>query len=350
MRRILTLTLITAILVTQASATPEKAERIQRSYQLSTEALELKLKLAKTGEEKQAIWESRPNPTATAHDLWPTISSSLASDWTIPYAAFFLNLTQNTSDPELAAQRKEVINQFAGNHATKPGIAPFCAALIESNSPQAISIFEKILQSNPRETNRGLAAMGLALSLKKLGDNPEILKKRIGYLRTAIIHAADQKIGSLKVADIAADELYVIQHLSKNRIAPDFSGTDVFGKTLHLSGFRGKIAVILFWDAKSPDTDRIIEITNQLADKHRDQPVAIIGITPESSERIRQLQDSDVIRWNNLIDPADNISSVYRVNQRPAVFVLNQKGEIQYSGLPGSFVDMTVDGLLSEKP
>jgi peroxiredoxin len=341
------ITLITAILVMQASASPENAGRIQRSFVLTNEAWELKLKLAATEEEKQALWEKRPNPATAAHELWPEISNSLASDWVIPYATFFLDLTRNTAEPALLEHRKDLIAKFTEHHLKKPGIASFCAALIESGSPQTIATLEKIVQSNPDETTQGVASMGLALSLKQLGDTPEILKKRITYLRTAIIHAADQEIGNTSIADIASNELYIIQHLSEGRVAPEFSGKDVSGKTISLADLRGKVAVIFFWDANSPETDRIIEITNRLADKVRDQPVAILGITPESLERIRELQGSDAIRWNNIIDPAEKISSIYRISQRPVVFVLNREGEIQYSGLPGSFVDMTVDGLLS---
>ena len=341
--------LITGVLITQIAASPEQAKRIKRSYELSSEAWELKFKLSKTATEKQVLWENRPNPVSTAQKLWPEIAPFLKRDWTMPYAAFYLKLTSQATDPDLVKKQSSVIKIFAENHLTKPGIATFCASLIESGSPKGIPVFEKVIQTNSDETAKGVASLGLALSLKNLGDTPEIIKKRIGYLRDAIIHAADQEIGNTTIADITADELYIIQHLSRGRVAPNFSGKDVAGKTVSFNDFRGKITIILFWDAKSAGTDRMIEITNRMTDKHRDQPVAIIGITPEPFERIRELQGSDEIRWNNIIDPKEVISQAYRIEQRPTAFVLNRKGEIHYNGTPGSFVDLTVAALLSEK-
>ena len=37
----------------------------------------------------------RPDPSATATELWSEIAPDLKEDWTIPYAAFFLGLTRN---------------------------------------------------------------------------------------------------------------------------------------------------------------------------------------------------------------------------------------------------------------
>jgi peroxiredoxin len=176
------------------------------------------------------------------------------------------------------------------------------------------------------------------------------MKKRLTYLRTAIIQASDRSIGSSTVADIATDELYVIRFLSKGRVAPDLTGTDVGGRVIRLSEQRGKTVILLFWDAKSPDTDKIIELTNNLAVKYEGKPVSIIGVTPEAFDRIRALQADGSIKWNNIIDPDEKLSGEYRIASRPALLVIGADGKIEYTGLPGSFVELTVDALLSGSP
>lgn len=328
---------------THAGASPAEAERIKRGYELSAETWELKMKIAADDEARQKLMETRPDPSATAADLWRQIAPSLHEDWVIPYAAFFLDLTRGS----MVAERQRLLDAFGANHISKPDLAPFCIALAGSGDPKSLALLEKILAQNPDEPTKGIAALGAAMLLKTLGDAPEVMQKRLTYLRQAIIMAADQTISGVSVADIVTDELYVIRHLAKGRIAPDFSGADVAGRVIRLSELRGKTVVLLFWDAKSPETDKFIGLTNQMAVKYADKPVAILGVTPEALDRIRELQAEGAIKWNNLIDPADKLARDYRIAARPAAFVIDPAGKIEYTGLPGSFAELTVDAILA---
>ncbi len=342
-------------LAVQAHATPEQSERIQRGYELSVETWTLKYQLAATPAEKEALLASRPNPEKTAKDLWTDIAPSLKEAWVIPYAAWFLDLTRNltaagadgNAQPAFTAERKRILGTFSENHLTKPGIGPFCIGLAESGDPQALGILEKVIAENPDEPTQGIAALAASMLLKNLGDAPEVMAKRLTYLRKAIIQASDQKVGKTTVADIVTDELYVIRYLSKGRSAPDLSGTDVAGRVIRLSDMKGKVVILLFWDAKSAQTDKIIGLTNQLSVKYDGKPVAVVGITPEALDRIRALQADGSIKWNNIIDPTDKLAGEYKIASRPAVLVLNDNGVIEYSGMPGSFLELTVDALLS---
>ena len=344
-------------LVPLANATPTEAKRIQRGYELRAETFVLKQKLATTPEEKAALHASRPDPLATANQLFAAIAPSLNEDWAISYGAFFLELTRNltTTDasgntaPAFTAERKRILQAFTASHLGKPGIEPFIIALSEIGDPQTLSILEKIASEHPDEGTQGIAALGAALTLSRLGEEPELMKKRLTYLRKAIVQSSDLKVGDRTVADIAADQLYIIQHLVKGRTAPEFSGTDVAGRIVKLSDFRGKITVLLFWDAQTPETDRIINLTNRLSTKNVGKPVQILGITPEPATRINELQGQGAIKWNNIADPKEELATAYHIASRPAIIVIDAKGIIQYTGLPGSFVDLTIDALLTGK-
>lgn len=338
-----------------AQASPAEAERIKRSHELATETWGLKWKIATDPFEKQKLIAARPDPSVSATELWRQIAPSLKEDWTIPYSAFFLDLTRNltvvgadgNTGTAFTEERKRVLEVFAANHTAKPGIAPFSIALAESGDPKSLPLLEKIMAENPEEPTKGIAALGAAMMLKGLGDAPEVMKKRLTYLRQAIIMASDQNIGEISVADIVTDELYVIRYLAKGRIAPDLTGADVAGRVIRLSELRGKTVVLLFWDAKSPETDKFIGITNLMAVKYADKPVAILGVTPEALDRIRELQGDGSIKWNNIIDPADKLAKEYRIAARPAALVIGPAGKIEYTGLPGSFAELTVDALLA---
>ncbi len=331
-----------------------EAERIKRSFQLSAQKFELEAKIAASSGE--AIAEGkRPDGMAAAKALWQQIAPALKEKWTIPYSAFFLNLTQMMSAEDASGtpqqaflkERERIVDAIGKYHLDAPGIEPFCAALLGSGDPNALAILEDIAQDHPSESVQGVSALCAALMLKNLGDSPEIMRKRLDYLRHAIIHSADQMIGARSVADIATDELYIIRFLTKDRVAPDLKGNDVGGRAVSLSDFRGRIVVLLFWDARTSETDRVIELTNRLVEKFADQPVSILGVTPEDLQRIRTLQGEGEIKWNNIYDPAEKLAGEYRISSRPAVLVLDKEGVIQYTGLPGSFVELTVDALLN---
>lgn len=349
------ITILLLCLAPLANATPAEAQRIQRGYELQTETWALKYKLATTPEEKATLQASRPDPTATASELFRTIAPSLQEDWSIPFAAFFIELTRNLTAPDangnlapaFTVERKRILQSFTAFHLGKPGIEPFIIALSDMADPQSLSILEKIAGEHPDEGTQGIAALGAALTLSRLGDEPELMAKRLTYLRKAIIQSSELNVGKTTVADIAAEQLYIIQHLIKGRTAPEFIGTDVAGRLVKLSDYRGKITVLLFWDAQNPDTDRIIDLTNRLSTKNAGKPVEIIGITPEPAARIRELQGEGAIKWNNIADPKEELAAAYRIASRPAVMVIDSKGVIEYTGLPGSFVDLTVDALLT---
>jgi len=338
-----------------AEASPAEAQRIKRGFELAAETWGLKMKMAADPAEREKLMVSRPDPSASAAGLWQQIAPSLKEDWTIPYAAFFLDLTRNltvvgadgNTGTAFSEERKRILEAFTRNHIAKPGIAPFSIALADSGDPKSLPLLEKIMADNPDEATKGIAALGASMLLKNLGDAPEVMKKRLTYLRQAIIMSSEQDIGGRSVADIVTDELYVIRHLAKGRIAPDFSGMDVAGRVVQLSGLRGKTVVLLFWDAKSPETDKMIGLTNQMTLKYADKPVAIVGVTPEALGRIRELQADGSIRWNNIIDPEDKLAKEYRVAFRPAVLIIGPEGKIEYTGLPGSFAELTVDALLA---
>ncbi len=342
---------ISLLTVMHVAASPEMAERTKRTYELSQESLILKMKIAKTDVEKQALWEKRPSPETTASELWTSIGKSLHQDWSIPYSAFYLNLTHHVAPTvaETSKRRKAIMDSFEERHFNKPKIGVFCIALAQSGSPRALPLLEKVISKNTDKKSQGVAALGAALLLKNLGDSPQILEKRLTHLRMAIIQAADDKIGDSDVATVAADEIYIISHLVKGRTPPEFSGTDVAGRIIKSADFKGKITVILFWDSQTADLSKIIEITNKLAHKYAGKPVSVMGITPEVLSSVRKLQADDTIKWNNIIDSKNDISTLYRIKTRPAVFIMDAAGKIEYSGPPGSFVELTVDALLKSE-
>lgn len=338
----------------QLKASPEQAERIKRSYELASESWSLKMKLANDRAEQAKLVASRPDASLAAKEMWQNISPALKEQWTIPYAAFFYSLTANetTTDERgnaklsFLSERDQILKIYSSTHLKNANFGPFLISLIESGDAKNLSLFDKVIESNPNEAAKGIAALGAAIMIKTIGDSQELMKKRLTYLRQAVIHAADHKVGGASIADIVSDELYIVRYLMPGRQAPELKGADVAGRVVKLSDFRGKNLVLLFWDAASPETERIIQFTNKMVGQYASDKVAVLGITPEPLDRIRKLQGDGSIKWNNIIDPTDKLAKEYRVALRPLMLILDASGKIQFLGQPSSFAELSLDSLI----
>ena len=149
------------------------------------------------------------------------------------------------------------------------------------------------------------------------------------------------------VADLAEDELYIIQHLSKGRVAPDLAGRDVAGIPMKLSDFRGQVVVLVFWSAGMRDAERSVEMLQNLRKETAGREVEILGVTTDQPAVLRQLKANGTIPWRNFADDEGTITRQFRVRTRPLVYVLDREGVIQFIGFPGAFVDLAVEALLA---
>jgi peroxiredoxin len=190
--------------------------------------------------------------------------------------------------------------------------------------------------------------MATALVLKSLGEDPELMRKRLTCLRKAIIDSSDVDLGGITVAKLAEDELYIIRHLTKGRVAPDLVGTDSAKSPLKLSGEAGRIVMLLFWNSAMNELDHTIAMTNTIRQRFEGRPVTVLGVNLDPLEKLRALEADQTVTWRNFSDPKGELAKAYRVNSLPLVYVLDGERRIHFSGTPGSFAELTMEALLSE--
>ena len=348
--------LLCLLVFPQAHASPAEAQSIQKSYQVAMDQWSQELRIAATADERTKIWNERPNVVALAKNMWETISSSLDQDWTLGPAAWFLRTTgdlfstdeQGTSTLVFAKENEAIRQTVETNHLKSPKLIPMCSALAVSSNPRSLAVLEKIQSTHPDSKTQGVAALGAAIQLKTLGDDGEIMRKRLTYLRKAIIQSSDIEIEGTTVAKIAEDELHVIRYLTKGRVAPDLVGVDSAKRPLSLESNKNKIIVLLFWNSNMQDAQRVIDITNKLATKFGGRPLVVLGVNNDPEAALRALQANDTVTWQNFSDPENKLAKEYRIGSWPTVFVLDGERKIHYTGTPGSFAELTAEALLSE--
>lgn len=347
------------------SASPEQAAKIQSDWQSAVMAWSEKATQALSSQEGTAVAESRPKAEDYAQKMWQNIGTSLDQEWTIEPASWFLMITQGittkaqpNSDSPLKAEgmqptlfAKEVATikeTVMAHHIGSKKLVPMCMALARLGDPQSLAILEKINDSNPDPKTQGVAAMGASLILKNLGDDPELMRKRLTYLRKAIIESADVTFGQTTIAILAENELYQIRYLSKGRVAPDLIGADSSGKPIQLSDFDGKVVVLVFWGSTIPQIEHTLEFTRGMVKKFADKPIVVLGINHDSLPKLRSMIADETVSWRNFSDPDQKLAKAYRIGTWPMAYVLDRKRKIQYAGNLSTFTELTADALSAE--
>jgi len=339
-----------------AAGTPAEAANLQREFTVANEAWTLKLKVAASPEAQRDAWKARPDAAVYGKRMWNQLRSSLNEEWMLEPAAWLLRIAPSavetqpdgSAKPVLADAVTAIREAVEKNHLRSDKLAPLCMALAAGHDPSALSLLEKIESANPDPKIQGVSALAQATLLKNLGDEGEVMRRRLTLIRKAIINSADIEIDGTTVAKIAEDELYIIRYLTKGRVAPDLSGTDSGGRPLKLSDYQGKTVILLFWGSGMPEFDRTVDMVAAWAKKFEGKPVAIVGVNNDPLETLRNLQAGGRVTWPNFTDNTNRLAADYRVGARPLVYVLDGERKIRYLGAPGSFVELTAEAVQAE--
>ncbi|MEO0017544.1 MAG: hypothetical protein RLZZ522_827 [Verrucomicrobiota bacterium] len=356
MNRLLRLAVLSwSLLAASAHAGPAEAASVKTSLKVAMEKWSLAVRSATTPEARAKTWSERPNPADYGHKMWAAIAPALAEEWVLEPLAWFIGLGSNLSatlpDGSVAPTfGKEMATLHAAietYHMKSAKLAPVCLALSGSADPHSLGLLEKIQANHSVKSVQGVAALAIAMRLKTLGDDPALMAKRLNLLRKAIIESADVEVSGTTVAKLAKDELYIINHLTKGRVAPELVGTDSGRRPLSLADFKGKVLVLLFWNSSMEEAGRVLEMTAALEKKFAGKPFALVGINNDPVENLREIQKQpDLVTFPNFSDPENQLADAYRIGSWPLVYVLDAGGKIAYAGQPGSFVELTAAALL----
>jgi len=351
-----------------AAGTAAEAEQIQTQLRAEMNSWNDRLQAAASVEQQRAVWQQRPDAQESARKMWRCIGGQLAEAWTLKPGAWLLRMGSafqgtGVQRPTIGAAEGEVgagsewTNMISSireavekNHlqSADPGLVPMCMALTEVPDPRSLAILEKIEKEHPSKKVQGIAALGLSMLLKTLGDEGEVMRRRLGMLRKAIIESAEIELDGVTVAKIAEDELYVISHLSKGRVAPELIGKDVAGRPMRLSAYKGKVVVLLFWATWNGEAERLLKMAEKLRTDNRERSFELVGVNSDAVATLRQLVAEGEVAWPNFSDPDRKLAGEYRVAAWPLAIVIDQERIIRYIGTPGSFVELTVDAILNE--
>lgn len=341
-------TFIIFILITASplSAGLEKAEKAMQIHAELMNIWEKSFTNTENPELKKQLLAKRPEARKTSKILMKEITLLLDEPealepitWIYKNDPAFLNSTEDNSPGAL------IRNKLQRIHYKNKGAGLLSVTISQfAFSPKELPFLEKVAAKSPIAEERGYAALALSIALSNIGDEPEVIAKRLTHLKTAIeLTPEDSTSEDLDVNEIISNQLYVIQNLTKGRTPPKFSGADAVGKEILLTGEEQKVTALIFWtDASPPALLPILNNMHALLEKVGGRAIGIYAGTPET---LRSLNQQFPIKWDNIYDAKGDIFTKYRINKAPVVFLLDKKGSIQTIGEPNALINLSIQAL-----
>lgn len=347
------------ILPTAMAGTPSQAEAVRTAFEKSAEALEIRLKLAKTDAERRKVLEQRPDALVAARRMWTVIGGSLDKEWAMDPAGWFLRVVgplteegpQGQPVPAMRDEVAKIRDAVAKYHLSSKALPSLCMGLVACGGMDELKLLRRITERNPDKEVAGVAALGVAMLAKAAADDPRIMRERLSMLRRAIIDAADVTIDGVSVAEMAEEELYIIMNLSKGAVAPELDGVDSGGRPMKLSQYAGKVRLVIFWESYGDQANGLIEWVGAL---RRDERFAgkefeVIGVHTGPNSELRKVQSSGKVEWPNFSDVDGKLAKAYRIGMRPTAYVLGPDRKIHFIGATGTFAELTAAAILSDQ-
>jgi peroxiredoxin len=110
--------------------------------------------------------------------------------------------------------------------------------------------------------------------------------------------------------------------------APDFSLTDLNGKTVSLQSLRGKVVLLNFWATWCGPCVAEMPALEKLHREYKNKGVIILGIDDEEAEVAQNYLKQNGYTFNTVIDADKQVSKLYRINAIPQSFFITKDGKI----------------------
>jgi peroxiredoxin len=206
------------------------------------------------------------------------------------------------------------------------------AQQFEQNSP----LGDEFVKHLRGEDSKKLTAEGEKILREIIAKHAKVQHP---YMRGTLGEAAEWELEELQNPKFAV-----------GRPAPEIEGKDVDGKSFKLSDYRGKVVLLTFSGNWCLPCRAMYPHERALVERMKKKPFVALSVnTDQERETLEKSIRKGEITWRCWWDEkVGPISTAWRIEGFPAVFVLDAKGIIRFKRLQGEALDQAVESLLNE--
>ncbi|MBA4067377.1 MAG: hypothetical protein C0501_27440 [Isosphaera sp.] len=184
----------------------------------------------------------------------------------------------------------------------------------------------------------------------------ELIAKATDFLEKAAKAAPEAKVEGTTVAKAAAEQLdglKAIKNLAVGKPVPDVEGTDLAGKKVKLSSYKGKVVLLDIWATWCPPCRAMIPHEREMVKANKDKPFVLLSVSADNDlETLTKFLEKDPMPWDHWFDGrGGKVAKTFRVQAFPTLYLIDHAGVIRHKwvGAPGNDkLDKAVDELVKE--
>ena len=142
---------------------------------------------------------------------------------------------------------------------------------------------------------------------------------------------------------VASDVVVIGGHPLLGKPAPDFALTDLDGRTVRLSDFRGRPVVVNFWASWCVPCKVEFPLFREARAAHADKGLEILGVIHDDSlAEARAFAQAQQAGWPMLDDAEDVAWKSYQAQALPTTFYVDREGivrEVSFGPPPSRVLD-----------
>lgn len=132
----------------------------------------------------------------------------------------------------------------------------------------------------------------------------------------------------------------------------DFKTTDIAGKEISPSDYRGRVVLLDFWATWCAPCRVEMPNVKKIYSTYHDKGFDIIGVSMDNNRKALDsyLKEQDM-KWRQIYDGEgwkSEIGQLYSVSSIPATFLIDKQGRIRHKNLRGRELEKAVEKLLKE--
>src|ERR1700734_3673414 len=113
--------------------------------------------------------------------------------------------------------------------------------------------------------------------------------------------------------------------------APAFTLTALSGEQSALSQYKGQVIMVNFWATWCGPCQQEMPLLDQMYKKYKPAGFTLIGVNVDKdAPPVKDLLARKPVSFPVLLDPANQVSKAYHVDEMPSSVIIDRKGQIRY--------------------